>query len=404
MNILKDNDQSLFEVNGHKATKQSRPLIMIIGVGDLAKHVINQLLTKDITSRVVLAGRDLDALDRRANLARYTSANLGRLVEIETIEIDLRNVDKTAEALSAVKPDIIFMAASLQSWRRITELPKALFNKIDESQFGPWLPMHLALNLNLMQAIKSAGIKPITVNAAFPDAVNPILAKVGLAPTLGVGNVANIIPALTFGVSQLSRVAASHIQIRLIAQHYFTHFVPRYGYEGNGTYHLSADNIISGNRIEFDHNELFQMLSGVLKRQGGVEGQLLTASSASRVITAIAKNSNIVAHTPGPNGMPGGYPVRVNAEGATLDLPDDVSVAEAVRINEKCQQADGIDQIEADGTVWFAEREMNGMAKFLGYRVQSMALSDVWDRADEITRRFSDLRNSIVVNYMEDAA
>ena len=37
----------------------------------------------------------------------------------------------------------------------------------------------------LMQAVKASGIAARTVNAAFPDAVNPILARVGLAPDIG---------------------------------------------------------------------------------------------------------------------------------------------------------------------------------------------------------------------------
>jgi len=55
----------------------------------------------------------------------------------------------------------------------------------------------------LMQAVKASGIATKTVNAAFPDAVNPILARIGLAPDIGVGNVANLVPAVRLSIARL---------------------------------------------------------------------------------------------------------------------------------------------------------------------------------------------------------
>ena len=242
---------------GTSFARAHQPRIMIVGVGDLANHVINQLLSRPATTRLTLAGRDVKALQQRANLARYAAANCGVLAEIGTAKLDLTNVEATAEVLAAERPDIIFMSASLQSWRRLTELPKALFEQLDEAQFGPWLPMHLTLNYSLMRAVRMAGIRPKVVNAAFPDAVNPILAKVGLAPDLGVGNVSNIIPALTFAIASLTGLSAEALRVRLVAQHYFSHFVPRAGHKGNGDYHLSVTDA-EGRPIDVDHQAAFR--------------------------------------------------------------------------------------------------------------------------------------------------
>lgn len=376
---------------GTNYAHENQPRIMIVGVGDLANHVINQLLARPGTTRLVLAGRDVKALRLRANLARYAAANCGILAEIDVVKIDLTDVESTAAVLATERPDIIFMSASLQSWRRLTELPKQAFDALDEAQFGPWLPMHLTLNHALMRAVRMAGIRPKVVNAAFPDAVNPILAKVGLAPDLGVGNVSNIIPALTFAIAAVAGIPADQLHVKLITQHYFSHFVPRAGHKGNGDYHLSVTDV-EGQSIDIDHKAAFSLLDGPFKRLGGIAGQLLTAGSATRVLAAIAEDRPISAHVPGPSGLPGGYPVLLSAQGAILDLPSDVSTEQAIAINERCQAADGIETIHDDGSVTFTEREMAIMRQMLGYSVRHMTLDDAAGHAAELAAKFAEFR------------
>jgi hypothetical protein len=293
---------------------EDKPTIMIVGMGDLSCNVLNLLAGDPATNRLVLAGRDHENVRRRANLVRFAAHNLGQAPEIAAVGLDLDDVDRTAATLARIRPDIVFMGASLQSWRVITSLPKAVFERLDDAQFGPWLPMHLTLNHKLMQAVARSGIETRVVNAAFPDAVGPVLAKVGLAPMIGIGNVANIIPALTHGVAHVTGNDVADVELRLVAQHYFSHYVPRFGNAGRGAYHLAAR--IAGQRLagELDHAAVFAQLDGRLKRIGGVAGQFLTAASAVRILRAMATDSGILAHAPAPGGLPGGYPVRVHRD------------------------------------------------------------------------------------------
>lgn len=365
-----------------------RPLIMLVGMGDLSARVLTMLLDDPATSRVVLAGRNTEAIRRRGNLALFTAANLGHHGSVDVEHVDLRNVEATARTLARVRPDIVFTGASLQSWRVITQLPRQVFEELDEAQFGPWLPMHLTLNHLLMQAVRAAGIDARVVNAAFPDAVGPVLGKVGLAPTIGVGNVANIVPALTHGSAHLLGVHPREVEVRLTAQHYFSHYVPRFGDAGRGAYHLGVSVAGRDRSDEIDHRALFAQLDNRLKRLGGVDGQLLTASSAVRVLRGMATDSGVLAHAPAPGGLPGGYPVRIHRDGGRVDLPGGLTLQEAVRINEDCQRADGIDRIDDDGTVHFTEREMSVMRRLLGYDCPSMKLGDCAEWADELGRKY----------------
>lgn len=364
------------------------PLIMIIGAGDLSFRVSNLLLTNPATSRLVLTGRDLAQVERDANLARFGAANLGRFPEIQAVRLDVNDIDDTAATIAAVQPDIIFMAASLQSWRVITQLPTEIFEALDAAQLGPWLPMHLTLNHSLMRAVRKSGTDVRVVNAAFPDAVGPVLAKVGLAPTIGIGNVGNIIPALTYGFARAASAAPADIQVRLVAQHYFSHYVPRFGTAGRGVYHLSAR--MGGRELaaEIPHEVVFGQLTGQLKRTGGLQGQTLTAASAVRVLTAMATDSGLSAHAPAPGGLPGGYPVRVGRDGGALDLDDVITTEQAVAINEECQRADGIERIDDDGTVTFTEPEMAVMTNLLGYACRTMTLEDAAGWAEELGGKY----------------
>ncbi|GAA4811264.1 hypothetical protein [Streptomyces ziwulingensis] len=367
-------------------TGQDKPLIMLVGLGDLSSRLLAMLLADPATNRVVVAGRDPETLRLRANLVRFTAGNLGDFGSVSTEKMDLHDVDRTAETLSRVRPDIIFMGASLQSWRVITQLPKDVFEELDQAQFGPWLPRHLTLNHLLMQAVRRSGSAAKVVNAAFPDAVGPVLAKVGLAPTTGIGNVANIVPALTLAFAHAAAEDPADVEVRLVAQHYFSHYVPRFGDAGKGAYHLTAT--VRGERLDLPHQRIFAQLNGRLKRLGGLDGQLLTASSAMRVLAAMATDSGTLCHTPAPGGLPGGYPARVTREGATVDLDPSITLDEAVRRNEECQRADGIERIDEDATVTFTETEMAVMKRLLGYECRSMKLADSAQWADELGRKY----------------
>lgn len=372
-----------------------KPTIMIFGMGNLSTNLLPFLLMTEMTSQVVIAGRNDETTVRRVNLGRFTAHNFGIVATPTVTTVDLHNVDQTAEALHRAKPTIVFMGASLQAARIITELPAEIFRAVDEAQFGPWLPMHLTLAYNLMVAVERSGLKCKVVNSAFPDAVGPVLAKVGLAPTIGVGNVGNIIPALTYSVANSLGVVPTRVEIKLVAHHYFSHYVHRFGDSGRGHYHLSA--FVDGElvRRELDQPEIFSRLTGPLKRVGGTDGQVLTASSAAKVIQALTSDKPVSTHAPAPHGHPGGYPVKINERQVETDLAPSITLDEAIKLNERCQLADGIENIDQDGTVTFAEREMAIMNKLFKYQCRQMKLEDAAGRAEELGRKYQEFRRNL---------
>ncbi len=150
--------------------------LLLVGAGNLCLQILKILGPKNAFEFVVL-GRNEESTLRLCNLVALSCAQLGHDIAIKPVIADLTDVNKVTRILREEAPDMLVNCASLQSWRVITGLPKRVFEQLDQAQFGPWLPMHLTLMQYVMQAVKASGIVTTTINAAFPDAVNPILAR-----------------------------------------------------------------------------------------------------------------------------------------------------------------------------------------------------------------------------------
>ncbi len=370
--------------------------LLVVGVGDLAGLVLNLLVQEREFGKMVLAGRNLDEMNRRRNLALLFSAQLGRYPRIECVQMDLDNEDQSAQLISRIQPDVIFNAATRQSWRIITQLPPKAFRQLDEAQFGPWLPMHLSTVYKLMRAVRQSGHDPIVVNAAFPDAVGPVLRAVNLAPTVGIGNVANMIPALRGAVGLLLEIPLREVSVALHTQHYLSHRVPAHGDSAGAPYFAAVEHNGVDVTHEVDFEAAFMLVKTHFQRTAGAFRQLITASSAVSILSPLLSDTTAMAHAPAPHGLPGGYQVRVAAGEVSVVLPKDTALEALVGINNDCQRFDGIDRIAPDGTVYFTEKEMQVMKRLLGYECLRMPLSDIDDRAEELGARYAEFARKAV--------
>ncbi|WP_397452277.1 hypothetical protein [Pseudomonas sp. NA-150] len=367
-----------------------RKKLLIIGAGNLCLQIL-QILAPRNTFQFCVGSRDLEKTTRMCNLIRLGALQLGVNCSISALEINLDDIDRTAETLAATKPDLIVNCASLQSWRIITQLPKAHFEALDQAQFGPWLPMHLAPAYNLMQAIAKSGLRRsgvAVINAAFPDAVNAVLGKVNLAPDIGIGNVANLIPATRMAIAKLGSVLPEQVQVKLVAQHYFSHYVPRAGLPPqahyNLTYRVNGDDWTG--KLQDAH--IFHLVRTEFRRLGGVDGQFLTAASAVSVISNIFSMDEVEVHAPGPHGLPGGYPVKLGMGLVVLALPNGFSRADAIALNELGQCQDGIESIKPNGSVQFESKQTSIMKAQLRFDMPFMRLNDVHQWADELGQKY----------------
>ena len=367
--------------------------LLLVGAGNLCLQILKILGPKNGFEFVVL-GRNEETTLRLCNLVELSCAQLGQFISIKPLIADLTDVGKVTRLLREEAPDILVNCASLQSWRVITSLPKLTFEQLDQAQFGPWLPMHLTLMHYLMQAVKASGISAKTINAAFPDAVNPILSRVGLAPDIGVGNVANLIPAVRFYIARLLECAPDDVQVRLYTQHYFSHYVPRGGLPPRASYRLLYEVRDRPEVARLPAESIFSTVKSEFRRLGGIDGQFLTACSAVTVIEGLFSPTPVLVHAPGPLGLPGGYPVWLQDGQIDVQFSDACPQDEAVRINTICQSQDGIDEIHCDGSVTFNPQCMAVMQTLLGYSKNTMSIEQSADFARELASKYLSFKNS----------
>jgi hypothetical protein len=235
-----------------------------------------------------------------------------------------------------------------------------------------------------MQAVKQTRLEILVLNGATPDNSHTVLSKVGLAPTCGIGNLANTVPPIKQAIAEQLQKSGEQIDVLLFGHAYVVQSL-RVGTTGGAPFHLSA--FLDGEDItaQLDLPSIFSALPLTLEHE---YTQLLTAASAATVFDALTTRRSTIAHAPGPNGLPGAYPVRVGNEGLEVVLPPGFSFEDALLINQEGQRFDGIEKIEPDGTVYFAEENMAILNETFGYDCRRMPLSDVEERAKELYAKY----------------
>jgi hypothetical protein len=361
--------------------------VLVVGPGVLGGLLTDMLASSGLPLRIVLAGRDGARVEERANLARFSALNQGRVPHLETCIIDVTDTPATVASLDALAPDMVVNASSLYSYWRSAAI-------LGDLPAGLWLPLHLSTALGLMQAVRRTRRRPLVVNAAYPDAVNPALGGVDLAPDVGIGNVMNVVPALRVAAALLLELDVGVVDVRLVAHHAVSNRLPAHGDTGGAPYHLTV--YAGGDDVttKLDIRALFGLLPTRLKRIRGRAGMTVTAGSAFAVVRALTLDTPACVHAPGPLGLIGGYPVRASAAGVELDLPATCSRDEAIAVNEAGQRFEGIEAIHPDGRVVFTESAFHALRTRLGAARRELHPEDSQQWALELRDRCETYRST----------
>lgn len=363
--------------------------ILFLGVGQLGGQILDLLLRLPGHYRFLIGGRNLSLLRQRVNLSIMAAIQLGFCPEVECILLDLDDIEQTAEIIAHFQPDLIFCAATRQPLGGTQGLPPALAQQLAQAPMAPRLPFSLSLVYKLMQAVRLARKQQTTkvINAIFPDMIHPILQQVDLAPMTGIGDLANNIPAIRLAVARTLKVPLPQVDVRLVMAHWVSYWMSRTDVT-NAPYHFAV--FINGEDCTqlVRSRDIFGQLPTTLKRAGGETGLLMTAASAAVVCRAVLSDQRALTHVPGPNGLPGGYPVEVHAQGIELNLSPDITLETAEQTNKAGLRLDGIERIEANGTVVFTDKAVMSYKELLGYECPYLPLAEVEEWAQELTMRY----------------
>ena len=147
----------------------NQPQVLIVGLGGLGSWVLEFLARTEGISHIV--GADLNEEWGRRKVYSVTSGAIlqGFYPRLEFVQIDLRDVDATAETLARLQPQLIINCATLQTWWLRKTLPPEIADRLSEAGSGPWLSTHLALSRKLMLAVQADGAELLTVEGLDED-------------------------------------------------------------------------------------------------------------------------------------------------------------------------------------------------------------------------------------------
>lgn len=362
--------------------------LLLVGLGHLGGRILDALARERPDWRLVAAGRDARRGEARVHVARLAAAALGAVPTVEFAALDADDRDAVAALVGRVRPDLIVTTLSRQTWWVRDLLPEREAGLLSRARFGAWLPVHLAPTLGLMAALRDAGYRGLVVTAAYPDVVNVVCARVGLAPTCGLGNVAEIEPKVRLLAAARLTVAPEALRVTLVAHHALERFV--FGDEAPSLREAPPWFL----RIEHGGEDVTEAAGGseILFAPYPLSAtpawHALTAASAVRLLCALRSETPVPLHVPGPCGLPGGYPVFASRGGVAVADIEGLSLEEAVALNERAQRWDGVERIEPDGTVVICDEDAEVLRRALGYDGARVAPAGAAAQAEDLAERF----------------
>jgi hypothetical protein len=367
--------------------------VLVIGLGGVGGYALHLLARYP---GIELVGADLREEFARSKVSNayydvFFQAGAVRHPRIRHQGMDLNDIQGTASLLRKLGPDVILNQTTLQSWWIVHQIPEQVRRRIyytyPGAGTGPWAPTNLVLTYKLMQAIDLAGIETHVVNGAHPDVVNPVLAKVGLAPTVGMGNSALLEPMIIRIVSDRLQVPANDVSISLVGHHSMFPPITETGTARNVPYHLNIRVFDKDVTDQFDiERDIWPRVPALNVAVDPLQGsqQEWIASCAVRNVLAILFDTGEIVHAPGPEGLPGGYPVRLSASGAEVVVPDGLTREEMIRLNEEGQRLEGVECITDDGTLVITDHSAQILREELGYECKELRLEEAEKKAREL--------------------
>ena len=344
-------------------------VVMIIGMGDMGERLASGLAVSGQVGRLVLVGRSSPGL----SAAAATVASMSDC-PVQSIQVDAMQQGDVADLLARTMPDLVVQCASLRSPWALAGREDAAAQAIVGAGLGLRLPYQLPVVLSVMRAARDAGYAGPIANLSFPDVTGPILQRLGLAPTVGLGNAGMILRRVRATLRAaapeadlpLVRIVAHHSQVAAAMQ--------------------AREPVDPGKRCRVYLGEGGQRDDSVAY-QGpalapGLRYNAVTAAAAIPVLEALLPGSaSLRWSTPAPAGLDGGYPVLIANGAVTLDLPPGLSQGDALAFNQQMAHHDGIDHVDEDGTVHFTAASRRAVASFDAGLAEPLAIDDLEARA-----------------------
>jgi len=309
--------------------------ILVCGTGSFAARIVFDIAaTAANPVHVVIAGRNRARLDWLVLASNARASIFATPARFSGAVADLASRDGPAALLEATKPAIVVQAASAQTSSVIATQGDRWSALVSRGGLSATAVFQTLITARVAQAIATASPRSALVNCCFPDVVNGLIKAMGHAVLAGMGNVA--ILAHAFAGSE-----RDHIPLKILAhyQNLAAWRQPKQARAGTPP------------RVWIEGREI----SDVYGRFADVKltpEPVIDISGASGVplVLAYAANEEWRGHLPGPDGLPGGYPVRLENRVLSLDLPAGLERNEAITWNDRFEAESGL-TVTPDGKV-----------------------------------------------------
>jgi hypothetical protein len=347
--------------------------VLVIGPGDMGARILAGLALLPGVDELVLAGVPAAAGEDAVGMVRSTTDVAARFVAADCTD------QSAVEALLADgNPDVIVQCASLMSPWALVDRTDDVARAIASAGLAVMLPMQLPVVRAVMSAASATGFAGPVANLSFPDVTNGILDRLGLAPTIGLGNVTMQLLRVRGALRAELGWDAELPLVRVIGHHNQVYPVMRAEPPADPDDRVRVFLGEQGERADHLAYLGHPYAAGVVYNR-------VTAAACIRVVEALlpgAAPTRISA--PAPFGLPGGYPVVIDEGTVTLDLPPGQDLDEVVAWQSSIGRHDGVDSIAADGTVSFTDRARAAVAEVAPWLTDPLHPDEALDRAGRI--------------------
>jgi hypothetical protein len=336
--------------------------ILIFGIGDLGIHIARLVMENHYASVCMLAGQS-DASEQWAQLLHLSTGG-----DVRATRVNGLDREAVKRLLVSFEPDVIVQCATLLSPFAMKRIGTPATLAILKGGFALQTAAQLPIIRSVMQARQDVGLSCPVINCSYPDVTNTMLASEGLAPDVGIGNVA--IMAMRF---QRLIPGAADGELRVIGHH------SQLGYSLAGEPATAPTPVplvyLHGRKLE--DKEL-------LLKPGLGPGPTMNYLAAATVLPILrgllSKDSTMQAHAPGILGLQGGYPIQLKGGKIELDLPEAVSTEEAANFNGLSAAGDGIERIGPDGTLFYTSAAREEVAPWCPELAEPLKISEIGKR------------------------
>lgn len=301
--------------------------ILVSGTGGFAARILFDIAaTAKRPVGVVIAGRNRERLQWLRTAANARAAIFGCPASFSAYEIDLLADGAAAELIEATRPAVTVQAASIQSSQVIAQSGDAWTRLVAEGGLSATAVFQALISTRLADAITRLGHRTAFVNCCFPDVVNGMIAALGHEVVCGMGNVA-ILSNVFAGSGAVSGA------VKVLAHYQNLSAWRRPAAERTGP----------APRVWVDGRELGDVFATFAEVKLTPEPVIdISGASGVPMLLAMASGAGWQGHVPGPNGLPGGYPVALSGRDLRLALPPGLARDDAIAWNAGFEARSGL--------------------------------------------------------------